>query len=132
MASQTLQEARRLCDQGKYTEAARVLEAALDTDGNNIDLIVELGETLFTLGYYKRAAQVLGDGLDHSDELNNSTVAAGIMIYYVSRVYSTCKFKDSLLRAEKIHKTFRNPNEAETVNDATVCYMFFRLSLCLV
>ncbi len=77
MASQTLQEARRLCDQGKYTEAARVLEAALDTDGNNIDLIVELGETLFTLGYYKRAAQVLGDGLDHSDELNNSTVAAG-------------------------------------------------------
>ena len=132
MASRTVQEARQLCDQGKYPEAAGLLEAELEMDRNNIDLIVELGETLFTWGYHTRAAQILGDGLDHSEELKNPIVAAGLMIYYVSRVYSTCKFEDSLLRAEEIHITFRNSGEVESVNDATVGHMLFPPSLCLV
>jgi len=120
MASLILHEARHLCEQGRYIEAATQLEAALETHSKNVELAVELGETLYTLGYYDRATKVLGDTMGHFDEFSNHTVAAGSVICCVARLCSTGQFQNSLLRVEEIYDAFRASEEPETVDDATV------------
>jgi hypothetical protein len=115
-----LREGRRLREHGRYVEAVSVLEASLRGHGSDVELAVELGETLLIQGYYNRAVAVLEEHLADSDALSSPSTSAGKLICCFARVFCTGQFRESLHLADKIYGAFLSSKESENFNDATV------------
>jgi tetratricopeptide (TPR) repeat protein len=115
-----LREGRRLREHGRYAEAARVLEASLRAHGSDVELAVELGETLLIQGYYSRAMAVLEENLTDSEAPSSLTTSAGKLICCLARVFCTGQFRESLSLADNIYSAFLSSKDSENFNDATV------------
>lgn len=115
-----LQRVRQLREHGRYADAVGELEELLKRFGRDVELAVELGETLFIQGYFGRATKVLEEHLAHCERRNNLTAAAGEIICYFARFFETSQFKESLHHAEKLYNGFSSGENSGVVNDATV------------
>lgn len=120
-----VQGARQLREHGQYADAIKHLERILGESVWDLDLAVELGETLLIQGYFGRATKILEDNLRHHVLPNNLTAIAGEIICCFARFFETSQFKESLRHVESLYHDFSSGGDSKVLNDATV-----RISLC--
>lgn len=124
-----LQRVRRLRERGRYADAVTELEELYHRFGRDSQLVVELGESLFLQGYFRRAVRVFEEHLIYWDWRRDLTAAAGEIICGLARFYETSQFKESLHHAEKVYNSFISGDQSEVINNATV-WLFPPLGTC--
>ncbi len=121
-----LERARSLRDLGRYSDAVQELEGSLETCDPNLELAVELGESLSVQGYFGRAVTLLERHMVHMEEVGNLYAISGILICCCARFRVTCQFQKSVRPVERSYQTFLSSQSSEIV-----CYESVSLVLLL-
>ncbi|KAL9097451.1 MAG: hypothetical protein Q9165_000347 [Trypethelium subeluteriae] len=115
-----IQGVRDLRIQGRYADAASELEGSINSMGLDDRLTVELSETLFNQGFFRRVIEVLDKHLTLTGSDDNPNYAAGQMIRFLADFFMTGHFRESMILAESLYNCFISGLQSEVVDDATI------------
>ncbi|KAL9080612.1 MAG: hypothetical protein Q9157_000667 [Trypethelium eluteriae] len=95
-------------------------------------LTIELSETFFNQGFFRRVIEVLDEHLGLPGSQDNLNYAAGQIIRSLASFLMTGQFRESMVPAETLHNYFISGLQSEVVDDTTVVPLLAILNRHLV